>query len=159
MRFRFESDQERLEKYELDWNIDYELHLLGINGSDPLQTRAAILNRMDELSDMESISEAEAAERIVCAIDANGITLTDLIMRHNSLCLVTNSIIKSEARLLTQVYRLRWYNKSARWIRDQYKLWFVVEKKHKMQQILADSFKETAKGESNEDTKKDKSGW
>ena len=128
MRFRFESDQERLEKCELDWNIDYELHLLGINGSDPLQTRAAILNRMDELSEMESISEADAAERIVCAIDANGITLTDLITRHNSLCLVTDGIIKSEARLLTQVYRLRWYNKSARWIRDQYKLWFVVEK-------------------------------
>ena len=159
MRFRFESDQEKLEKCELDWNIDYELHLLGINGSDPLQTRAAILNRMDELSEMESISEADAAERIVCAIDANGITLTDLIMRHNSLCLITNSIIKSEARLLTQVYRLRWYHKSARWIRDQYKLWFVVEKEHKMQQILADSFKETAEGESNEDTKKDKSRW
>ena len=148
-----------MEKYELDWNVDYELHLLGINGSDPLQTRAAILNRMDELSDMESISEAEAAERIVCAIDANGITLTDLIMRHNSLCLITNSTIKSEARLLTQVYRLRWYNKSARWIRDQYKLWFVVEKEHKMQQILADSFKEIAEGESNEDTKKNKSRW
>ena len=114
MRFRFESDQERLEKYELDWNIDYELHLLGINGSDPLQTRAAILNRMDELSEMESISEADAAERIVCAIDANGITLTDLIMRHNSLCLVTDGIMKSESRLLTQVYRLRGYHKSAR---------------------------------------------
>ena len=152
MRFRFESDQERLDKYKVDWNIDYELHLLGIYGSDPLQTRNAILNRMDELSEMESISEAVAAERIVCAIDANGITLTDLIMRHNSLCLITNSIIKSEARLITQVYRLRWYNKSAIWIRDQYKLWFVVEKEHKTQQILADSFKETAEGESNENT-------
>ena len=160
MRFRFESNKETRAREDSDWRIDYELYILGMIGSNPLQTRDAIVNRLDELLEKlereGGIDSPEYDEMLTCAIDANGITLTDLGDRVNLMAKILQNVYNSQVKLIDHVYRLRWYHKTGNWIRDQYRIWFVVEKDTK--QILAESFKETVEEVNNEQSNQSNQG-
>jgi len=113
-----------------------------------------LLHKAAELQDGENYGLEEMLEKHGCVIDINSLTTEDLIERHNLLVVMFQNQKNALVYLLQRDIRRDntrikiWYRKVKTFIH----LWFIVEDKHKMKNILADSFRETAEELEGENT-------
>ena len=140
-----------------DWQLDLELYLSNIE--IPRERKInALLHKAEELQDGENYGLEDMLEKHGCVIDINTLTTDDLIERHNLLVVMYQNQKQALIYLLNQDIKRDntrvkiWHRKVKAFI----KLWFIVEDKHKIKNILADSFRETAEELEGENTQSNK---